>query len=385
MAEELNFDNIRPYTESEAREAIQRITQQIEFQTILDYIFEKKHHDALRKKAAASQSIHEFQREFMKPLVQKIQQNTSDGVSSSGFEKLSETEPRLFIANHRDITLDSSILANQLVEHGLQTCEVTWGDNLMVSPFVVDLGKINRMITVFREGSPREMLIMSKRLSAYIRKKITQNKQSVWIAQGKGRTKDGNDQTDIVVLKMLTLSGEGSLLEKVKALNMTPATISFEWEPCDALKVKELYISRKKKYVKEAKEDLNSIIGGILGEKGHIHLAIGQPVNELLNDTHNNLADKDLLKEVSQFIDQDIYRHFKLWPTHYLAYDTLNNTNKFADHYTVETKEKFETRQQKALERIASNISDRAVAEKIFLSIYAAPVINKIKTGSLQV
>ncbi|MBN2615511.1 MAG: acyltransferase [Bacteroidales bacterium] len=383
MQEELNFDNIRPYTEEEAKDAIQRIMKQDEFQAILDYIFEKKDHEALREKTSCAQTIHEFQVSFMGPLVRRIQQKTSDGVTTTGFEKLGANDPRLFIANHRDITLDSSILANQLVEHGFETCEVTWGDNLMVSPFVVDFGKINRMITVFREGSPREMLVMSQRLSAYIRKRITEGNKSVWIAQSKGRTKDGSDKTDVGVLKMLTLSGKDSLIEKVKALNLTPVTISFEWEPCDALKVRELYVSQKEKYVKEKTEDLNSIIGGIMGHKGHIHLSIGKPVNELFNDSHHDLVHKDLLKEISHFIDREMYRNFKLWPSHYYAYDQLNQTNRFAEQYDAEVAEQFKNRKLRALNRIGDSISDKELAEKIFLSIYANPVINKIENDFL--
>ncbi|MBN2638186.1 MAG: acyltransferase [Bacteroidales bacterium] len=384
MPEEFNFDNIRPYTEEEAKGAIQRITHQDEFQAILDYIFDKKEHNLLKKEASEAKTIHEFQKAFMGPLVRNIQNKTTDGVSASGFENLKNVDPRLFIANHRDITLDSSILANQMVEHGLETCEVTWGDNLMVSPFVVDFGKINRMITVFREGSPREMLVMSQRLSAYIRHSISEKKKSVWIAQSKGRTKDGNDKTDIGVLKMLMLSGKDSLLENIKELNITPVTISFEWEPCDTLKLRELYISIKEKYIKEKTEDLNSIIGGITGHKGHIHISIGNSINTMLNHYHESLSQKDLLKEVSGLIDLEIYRSFKLWPTHYYAYDLLFNTTKFNKNYSDLTAKLFNERKEKALKKIGNQISDYKTAESIFLKIYANPVINKIDNGFLE-
>lgn len=384
MPEEFNFDKIRPYTEEEAQEAIQRITQQAEFQAILDYIFDKKEHNLLKKRASQAKTIHEFQMEFMVPLVRSIQDNTTDGVSASGFESLLKNDARLFIANHRDITLDSSILANQMVEHGLETCEVTWGDNLMVSPFVVDFGKINRMITVFREGSPKEMMVKSQRLSAYIRKTITERNKSVWIAQSKGRTKDGNDLTDIGVLRMLTLYGNKPLLEKIKDLNITPVTISFEWEPCDGLKLKELYVSIHKKYIKEKTEDLNSIIGGITGHKGHIHISIGKSINGMLNEEHENLEHKDLLKEISSLIDLEMYRNFKLWPTHYYAYDQLYNTTRFKEHYSKELAEHFDNRKKKAVKKIGDNITDYKTAENIFLKIYANPVINKIKNGFLN-
>ncbi len=376
---EINFDNIRPYSEEEAKEAIQRITRQKEFNTILSYIFEGGQHEELAQKASNAKTIHEFQNEFMKPLVEKILSNTSKGVSDSGFEKLTPDKPRLFIANHRDITLDSSILATLLVEHGYESCEFTWGDNLMVSPFVEDFGKINRMITVFREGSPRQTLLNSKKLSAYIRKRIYDDKKAAWIAQSKGRTKNGDDKTDVGVLKMLTLDGKEKLSEKIEKLNITPVSISFEWEPCDILKTKELYVSTKRKYIKDKKEDLNSIIGGILGQKGHIHLAICNPVSHVLKDWDTDMPSKEFFQNLAVVIDKEIYENYKLWPSNFFAYDLLNKSRKFSDHYNKETQETFDEHLRKTLSGIEYNEGEKETVRQLFLSVYANPVINKLK------
>ncbi|MBE0650519.1 MAG: hypothetical protein IH595_06730 [Bacteroidales bacterium] len=376
---EINFDNIRPYTEVEAREAILRITEQHEFKTILNYIFEVEQHEELTRKAHNAKTIHEFQYEFMKPLVKKILSNTSKGVSDSGFEKLTPDKPRLFIANHRDITLDSSILATLLVEHNYESCEFTWGDNLMVSPFVEDFGKINRMITVFREGTPRQTLLNSKKLSAYIRKRIYLDKKAAWIAQSKGRTKNGNDKTDIGVLKMLTLDGKENLFEKIEMLNITPVSISFEWEPCDTLKTKELFISTKTKYVKDKKEDLNSIIGGILGQKGHIHLSICNPINEKVKTWDPELPNKDFFQNLAAVIDEEIYENYKLWPSNFLAYDLLNKSHDFSDRYNKETQEILDEHLRKTFEGIEYQEDEKELVEQLFLSIYANPVVNKLK------
>jgi len=376
---EMNFDNIRPYTEEEAKEAIQRITRQNEFKTILSYIFDEDQHEELTHKARQAKTIHEFQYVFMKPLVEKILSKTSKGVSVSGFEQLSPDKPRLFIANHRDITLDSSILATMLVEHGYESCEFTWGDNLMVSPFVEDFGKINRMITVFREGTPRQTLLNSRKLSAYIRKRILDNKKAAWIAQSKGRTKNGNDKTDVGVLKMLTLEGNEKLSEKIEMLNITPVSISFEWEPCDKLKTKELYVSTKRKYIKDKKEDLNSIIGGIMGQKGHIHLAVCHPVNRVIKDWNPEITNKEFFQKLALQIDKEIYENYKLWPSNFLAYDLLNKSNKFKDRYDQETEGIFHEHFKKTLSEIEVNENEESTVRQLFLSIYANPVINKLK------
>lgn len=378
---EMNFDNIRPYNEAEAREAIQRITRQEEFKTILGYIFEEDVHEELIRKARDAKTIHEFQREFMGPLVENILSKTSKGVSDTGFEKLTPDKPRLFVANHRDITLDSSILALRLVEHGYESCEFTWGDNLMVSPFVEDFGKINRMITVFREGTPRQTLLNSKKLSAYIRKRVFDDKKAAWIAQSKGRTKNGNDTTDVGVLKMLTLEGKEGRSEKIEKLNITPVSISFEWEPCDILKTKELYISTKRKYVKHKKEDLNSIIGGILGNKGHIHLSICNPVNEVIKDWDKEMPGKEFFQKLAAVIDKEIYENYKLWPSNFLAYDLLNKSRnrKFSDHYDEKTEKVLNEHLMKTLEEIEYGENEEETVKDLFLSIYANPVINKLK------
>jgi len=371
-----NFDDIRPYTEEEALIAIQRIVGQYELKSILEYLFGKGNHKSLIKLAMEATSIMDFQKNFMSPLVQKILKDTSAGLSTSGFAAISNNNPRLFIANHRDITLDSSILAKFLVAKNLTPCEFTWGHNLMVSPFITDLGKINRMITVFRKGKPSDTLFNAQKLSAYIHNKITKDKLSVWIAQQKGRAKDGNDKTEVGVLKMLSLSGEGDLITRLSALNITPISISYEWEPCDALKLKEIYISQSKVYVKKQDEDFQSIIGGILGKKGHIHLGIGDPINTKTQQLDTTLSNNEFLQQLATLINIEIYKNYHLWPTNFVAYDLLHQSHQYTNQYTDKIESDFKERMTKA---IAENENNKNEVIRLFLKIYAEPVINKLK------
>ncbi len=373
---EFNFDDIRPFNEEEALNAIPRILDQPELKKILEYLFGEGQHTHLIEKGKAVKSVTEFQKNFMDVIVRKILDNTSDGISTSGFDLLLSGTPRLFIANHRDITLDSSILATLLVEKNLESCEFTWGDNLMVSPFVADFGRINRMIKVYREGKPREMLMNAQKLSAYIKKRVTEDGRSVWIAQRKGRTKDGNDKTDISVLKMISLSGKKSLLDNLLNLNITPISVSYEWEPCDSRKIKEIYISKEKDYVKEQDEDLQSIIGGILNPKGHIHLGLGSSINNKLKEIDPGLSGNEILEYCTQFIDIEIYKNYRLWPNNFLAYDLLNKSQQFTNHYSDKTKKQLHERMTRA---VAEKEGDKSEAEKLFLQLYAQPLINKLK------
>ena len=125
------------------------------------------------------------------------------------------------------------------------------GDNLVQNEFLLTFAKLNRNFLVKRSLSPRETLLSSKYLSQYIASLIREEDRSVWIAQREGRAKDGNDTTHKGVLKMLSLAKERKQggLEHIKTLNVVPVSISYELDPTDHLKTKELLIlSLKLKY-----------------------------------------------------------------------------------------------------------------------------------------
>ncbi len=369
-----DYDSIRPYRQDEIPEALKRILANPTFQNILDFLFPGEDQEALKEIIANTKSREEFHKNFMVQVISSIAEKTSDQLTFSGIDQLEKDKGYIFVANHRDIILDSSFLALGLVKHGLISCEITWGDNLMISPFIVDLGKVNGMITVFREGSPKEMLRNSQILSSYIRESVTERKQSVWIAQRKGRTKDGTDKTDPSILKMLSLSGQPPPPGSLKNLNITPVSISYEWEPCDIMKVRELYISQQTTYVKQKDEDLQSIIGGVAAYKGKIHLTVGNTVerdfDNLDTSVHNNL----ILEQVAHLIDKQIYASYKLWPPNYLAYDLLENTNKFANKYDKATIRKFNEKLEELYKAVDGPEED---LKHLFLKLYANPVYNK--------
>lgn len=373
----MDFEDIRPYNEEDAQQAIQRVVKQHEFHSIVSFVFGEDKVKEITNRAAGSKSISEFQRNFMRPLVWEIVKNTTKNLSVSGFKELKPEIPHVLIGNHRDITLDSSILATLLQDYNILMA-ITWGDNLMVSPFVTDLGKINRTITVFRGGSPREILLNSKRLSTYIRKLITEDNLSVWIAQRKGRSKNGDDRTDPGVLKMLSLSGKGHLNDRIKSLNIRPVCVSYEWEPCDIQKVKELYISSKKNYVKSKDEDLKSILGGVVGQKGRVHYAIGKTMNEEMESLSPNILKNERLQHLADMIDIEIFKNFHLWPNNFLAWDRLNYSNKFSAYYGRDTEQAIDTHIAQLLEHLQSLHGNEEEIIKLFLSIYAQPLQNKL-------
>jgi hypothetical protein len=378
FAKEFDFELLRPYYDHDSDAVMKRIAQYDSYHKAMAYLWPEMSKEEIIEKALNTKSPYEFQTGYMSEAIWKIVNSTSDGLTWSGLENLHRDKAYLYIANHRDILLDSAILQIILDKEEFETSEITFGSNLMDQGFITDFGRMNRMFTVKREGTVKELYDISRQLSAYIRHVIIDKNTSVWIAQRNGRTKDGNDLTQTGLLKMLNLSGDINFKKSFSELNIVPLTISFEYEPCDHLKVQELYLSSlHTKYVKTPGEDLNSILTGVKQPKGKIHVAFDKPIseNDLLEiDTFANENEK--IKALTALIDKCIYKNYKLNPINYVAYDIVNKTNVFENNYNKIAKDSF-------LEyidtKIKSMTGEPEVLKNLFLTLYANPVTNKLK------
>lgn len=105
---------------------------------------------------------------------------------------------------------------------------------------------------VKRNLSVREQLSATIELSAYIRHTLQEKKQSIWLAQREGRAKDSDDRTQNSILKMLIFGEKGNILEKLASMHLIPLSISYEFDPCDYLKAKEMQLKRDKPDYKKA-------------------------------------------------------------------------------------------------------------------------------------
>lgn len=377
FAQEFNFETLRPYYDNESGEAMERIAHYESYHKAMAYLWPEMNKEEIIQKALNTKSPCEFQTGYMREAIWKIVNSTSSGLSWSGLENLDKNSSYLYIANHRDILLDSAILQIILDKEDFETSEITFGSNLMEEGFITDFGRMNRMFAVKREGTVKELYDISCQLSAYIRHIIVDKNVSVWIAQRNGRTKDGNDLTQTGLLKMLNLSGNKGFKKNFEELNIVPLTISFEYEPCDSLKVQESYFSSlHTKYVKAPGEDLNSILTGIKQQKGKIHLAFGKPIKHELEEIDNSKNENEKIKLLASCIDKQIHQGYKLNPVNYIAYDLLNQTTIFENNYTILEKDNF-------LNYISSKTKDMTgepdVLKNLFLILYANPVINKLK------
>ncbi|WP_418264204.1 1-acyl-sn-glycerol-3-phosphate acyltransferase [Flavobacterium faecale] len=370
------FDAIRPFYDSEVNEVFKKLLHHPMMKSLMNFSFPDVADEVWREQLSKTHSIRDFQCNFIYQSVQKVLEKSSEGLSTSGFEKLEKGESYLFISNHRDILLDTTLLNASLFEHGLVMTASAIGDNLVKQPFLMDLAKLNRNFLVQRGLSPREMLQSSKTLSEYIGHLLTHESRSVWIAQREGRTKDGNDATNPGILKMLAMgSDEANLMDYFKKIKIVPVSISYEYDPTDALKMPQLLAEANNEvYVKQENEDFMTILSGALGPKKHIHIHIGDVLNDAIDiiAAENDNANKQI-QAIAQAIDDSILPNYKLWPTNYIAYDIINNSNTFAEYYTEDQKSVFERRMEKRID--AAN----PVALQGFLNMYANPVVNSLK------
>ncbi len=377
----MNFDDIRPYFENEIPAAMQRIAKHELFPSLAAFVFPDREVEEVRSMVAGLTTIEDFQDQVMNVFNQEVIRRSITAFTFDGLNRIERGKPYLFVSNHRDIVLDSSLLQTVLHENGFDTTEITFGANLMQGELIIDIGKSNKMFRVERGATPKEFYRLSMHLSNYIRHVITDKHASVWIAQRNGRTKDGNDRTDQGIIKMFSMSGTDDKIETLADLHILPVSVSYEWESCDFLKAFELYKTQKNgKYVKEKGEDVNSILTGIMQPKGRVHFEICPPIDHSELMAFTNRTQNEYHAQVAHLIDHRIHEHFRLWPNNYIAHDKLYGQKTYSRLYTQKQKMAFEQRVAQLLAQAPSYLGEDFEVEtllEIFLKIYANPVNNK--------
>jgi 1-acyl-sn-glycerol-3-phosphate acyltransferase len=370
------FDAIRPFYETEVNEALQSVISHPMMKALMNFTFPEMEDEVWKAQLKKTHSIRDFQCNFIYHTVQRILENSSDGLTTSGFEHLEKNNSYLFISNHRDILLDTTLLNAALFQNGHLMTASAIGDNLVQKSFIKTLARLNRNFLVLRGLSPREMLQSSKLLSEYMGQLLLHENRSVWIAQREGRTKDGNDETNPGVLKMIGMaSDEADVMQYFKKLKIVPVSISYEYDPTDVLKMPQLLAEANNEvYVKSKNEDLNTILSGVMGQKKRIHLHIGKVLDTEIDQivAENDSSNKQI-QALAQKIDDAVLSNYKLWPTNFIAYDIVHKSSTYSHLYTESEKSLFERRLEM---RIGL---DNPIALEGFLAMYANPVVNKLK------
>ncbi|MBR4787539.1 MAG: 1-acyl-sn-glycerol-3-phosphate acyltransferase [Bacteroidales bacterium] len=367
------FDDIRPYNDEEAPEAYRRVMEDPRFQDAMRKCLPDYSVEDLKNDMVHYHTIDEVQAGFIRRWIETFVNQYTTGYTFSGMENTSPDNAYLYIGNHRDITFDPAMLEFYFFIEKRKTSKIAVGDNLINTPVLGDVARLNKMILVKRSGTLREKLANSHQLAAYIQKSLFEEHESVWIAQRDGRTKDGHDFTKQGLLKMVTMGFEKDLMPTIKKLNITPLTISYEYEPCDRLKAREMALSENGPYQKQPGEDFESIKTGIFSPKGHITMTIGKPLQEELNDIPAELNNNDKLYQVCQLIDKQIYQNYHLYPNNYIANDLMHQSEQYAGFYTPEQKEQFV--QYLNRKAVVQDVSREKMMHYL-LRIYGTPVDN---------
>lgn len=377
------FDDIRPYHDAEVRPTIDRILADPELADAvarlryprltqwLGFLIRPLVKKRLSQELQGVNDVAGFQHVVARYMAGMLSKATT-ALTISGLDLLEHHQSYLFISNHRDIAMDPAFVNWTLYNNDCNTLRIAIGDNLLTKPYVADLMRLNKSFVVNRSAkAPREKLKAAKHLSAYIHHSIVHEDSSIWIAQREGRAKDGFDKTNSAVLGMITLNRPKTqeLSDYVKELRIVPVSISYELDPCDAAKAREIYHQRTHgTYQKEEHEDVKSIAMGIAGQKGHVHVAFGRVLDHDYDSTDQIVAD----------LDHQIIENYVLHASNCIAYEMVhgevppvNYTDKnipYDPAAVAEQRALFVAR----MEQIPAEYRD------IALGIYANPVVSKL-------
>ena len=365
------YNDIRPYRDHEVSSVVDTLLSDNEFiDTLIALrgnriakwvpglvrLFARR---TMKSQLAGVTTVDGFQA-LVKPRLDRVVEATSY-FSYSGIEQLDTEASYLFISNHRDIVMDSAYANSVLVVEGHRTAQIAIGDNLLQKPWVSHLMRINKSFIVKRSLSgPKQQLAASKQLANFMREAIVENQGPLWIAQREGRAKDGNDRTEAAVLKMLTLSRDKATEspdEVLGKLNIVPLTISYEVDPCDVMKARELAYGAG--YEKAPFEDLESIAQGIQGQKGHVHIHFGIPLNQA------SLSVPDAVS----LVDHAMVTNYRLFKTNFWACEALG--------YAIDESELDAAEASITQSAFLARFDELSEAERQqALEMYARPVLN---------
>lgn len=320
------FKDIRPYHDEEIRPVLDALLKNRDFiRSIAGFshptlyrwlpsllaVLTQRRLTAQLKNVNSVKSMQDVIAGYMDQMIER----TTSRLTNSGLDKLSREKSYLFISNHRDIAMDPAFVNYMLYHAGFDTLYIAIGDNLLKRPFVTDLMRLNKSFIVKRSLKGRELLKSSRQLSEYIHHCI-EVKRNVWIAQREGRAKDGIDRTDTALLKMLGMARRpAALADALQELHIVPVSISYEFDPCDALKGEELHQKQETgSYQKDEQSDIKSIVTGMIGFKGHVHVAFG---DELALDAA--MDDETIAAQ----IDGQVVSNYLLQQTNLLALQQL--------------------------------------------------------------
>lgn len=377
----VEFVDICPYDDSCFAEKMSKMVKDPGFEHAIRFTMPDIDFDAFVAKLLAVKNQKDFQERIMGEFLEMLVARTTAGLSLGGQTNINSSRSYTFISNHRDIVLDAAFLNLCFIQNHIPLTQIAIGNNLLIYDWITDLVKLNRSFIVKRDVPKLQALESARQLSSYIHYAINTRHESVWIAQRQGRAKDSNDVTQESLVKMLTLGGSDNPKESLIALNISPVSISYEYDPNDYLKAREYLLRlRDADYKKSPHDDLLSMETGLLKPKGRVHFQIGKCINDELSRIEAT-ARPAVVREACSIIDRTIHGGYMIFPCNYIAYDRLNGTKRFAERYTSADLDHFDSYISSQLAKV--NVPDITPQEeeymlKMVYTMYANPLKNKL-------
>lgn len=383
---EINYDDIRCYYDEDIPAKLWPLADQPEIAGFIKGAFPEADVEMIKTQIRNCKTVKDFQTSIIIYFLNLLCKKCTDGVEATGVENIDPSKGHLFITNHRDIVLDSALLNVMLHKYGRETCEIAIGNNLFAAPWIEDLVRVNKSFVVRRDVTGRELLMSSVKMSNYIHQEIEQKNFSVWMAQREGRSKDNSDCTQASVIKMLSMGGSSKdIMQNIRALNMVPVAICYEYDPCDYLKAAEFQLKRDNPEWKKTKaDDVKSMVTGMKGYKGRVRFNFTSVLNDVF-DTFPWINDKNAqVNCVCQTVDKMLHEAMTLFPINYVAYDMKYETDCFSDQYTEEDKVKASAYLNGQLAKIDIPNRDEEFLWDKLLTMYSNPVVNKYRREKVQ-
>ena len=380
------FDEIRCFCDEEVPEKLWPLVDQPAIEQFVKALMPDLNMDMFRAQIKSMHTIDEFQSKVVAKFVLALASKTTASLELKGIENIQPGRAATYITNHRDIVLDSAFLNTMLNQHGKTTAEIAIGDNLFAYEWIKDLVRLNKSFIVLRSVPVRQMLEVSKRLSAYIHYTINEKKNPIWIVQREGRSKDSSDETQASVVKMLAMGGTTrDIIQNIRQLNVQPVALSYEFDPCDYLKAAEFQLKRDDPEWKKSKaDDVLSMKTGLMGYKGRVVFTITPEINQTF-DQYPWINDRNAqVNCVCQTIDRALHGNMYLFPINYVAYNLRFQTHKYADKYTAEEEQKVLAYLNGQLEKVQIPNRDEAFLWNCLLTMYSNPVVNYEKLTEPQ-
>lgn len=380
----MNFDAIRCYDKEEIPAVLERLSNDKHFINLLSTIYPLLPKELIKQRLVSFDNADDFQKIMVYPFLQYLEANLTKGIKLLGLDKIDKNRSYLYVSNHRDIILDSTLLCGKLIENGMDTVEIAIGDNLLVFSWIEDLVRLNKSFIVRRNPGAKQMLESSRLLSAYMAYTINEKKHSIWIAQREGRAKDSDDRTQESLLKMFNMGGTGTFTENLAALHICPLSISYEYDPCDYLKAKEFQQKRDNPdHKKSPQDDLLNMKTGVMGFKGRVVYRVAGEISDEIMQLGEEIQNRnELVAAIASLIDAKIHSNYEIYKVNKIAYDMLHESTEYRKSYTLLDKLDFEKYVEMQINKIDLINKDVDFLKIKILEMYANPLRNAMSVVS---